>query len=517
MPAPPRFRAAPCDATTIVVLLPDVAMIADPIAHHALRQPDAIALALAKGNISYRVFDRGIDMMAAALRPDVEKGMLVAVSLDNLYVHWVVLMALARLSAVSVSVEPKVAERMLDLHRPALVIAAADLPVPQGTRLKLIDNDWIATWVARVGSADPAPSLPRPGPDDPVRLVTSSGTTGRPKRILFTHGQVVQRIRNGVFGQLMRYDPRILVLVGIDTFGGFGAPLRTWWFGGTVCIFKPEGEKLLAHDVRALVVSPRQLQNLLRKLPPDFTPMPNLTVTVGGSGLPREVGREARMRLSPNVMLTYGSTETTTVATAPVAFKDRDPEVTGIVVPWAEIEAVDTEGNVLPPGQVGEIRIRCSEMISGYVDDPETSARHFRGGWFYPGDVGSVSARGLLKILGRSDDILNFSGAKVSPDLVEDAIAHVAGVSDQAVFALADPSGIDQPWAAVVVAAGTDLEAVRQAVGQVMPWARSRLRIMPMPEIPRNAMGKIERYKLRAVAQSRQDRQAPPQPAMLRG
>ena len=262
---------------------------------------------------------------------------------------------------------------------------------------------------------------------------------------------------------------------------------------------KPTAENLVARDVRGLLLSPRQLQSMLSRLPPDFVPLPNLSVTVGGSAVSQAVSVGARLRLTPNLMLTYGSTETTTVAICPARMRDKDPQATGVVAPWVDIEAVGDDGQPLPPGGVGEIRIRCAEMIEGYLDDPEATAKHFRDGWFYSGDLGSVTADRMLRIVGRIDDVLNFGGAKVAPEIVEEALAACAGITDQAVFAVADQQGIEQPWAAVVAREGVDLAAAREKVAEVLPWARHRLQFLRVAEIPRNAMGKIERFKLKEM------------------
>ena len=218
--------------------------------------------------------------------------------------------------------------------------------------------------------------------------------------------------------------------------------------------------------------------------------------------MPQAVSVGARLRLTPNLMLTYGSTETTTVALCPARMKDKDPQVTGVVVPWVQMEAVDPDGRALAAGEVGEIRIRCPEMIEGYLDDPEATAKHFRDGWFYSGDLGSVSEDGVLRVLGRIGDVLNFSGAKIAPEAVEEALSACPGITDQAVFAVSDQLGIDQPWAAIVAGEGVDLDLARAKVAEVLPWARQRLSFLRVDEIPRNPMGKIERFKLRDLART---------------
>ena len=474
-------------------------MFVEPIAHHATRNPHSVAVVLPAGNVTYRQLDRAVNVMASYLAGIVPDEGRAAIVVDDSYLHWLLILGLGRLRATSVSIEPARQETLVPLIRPDVVFTDRPLPSSAGaTEIKVSPE-----WLKQVLAADHKPYAgPRPGPDDPARIVMSSGTTGLPKRVLFTHRQVIDRVKSGVFGQLMRYDPRLLVMVGIDTFGGFGAPIRTWWFGGALCLIKATPENLVARDVRGLVVSPRQLQTLLSRLPPDFVPIPGLSVTVGGSAVPQAVSVGARLRLTPNLMLTYGSTETTTVALCPARMKDKDPQVTGVVVPWVQMEAVDPDGRALAAGEVGEIRIRCPEMIEGYLDDPEATAKHFRDGWFYSGDLGSVSEDGVLRVLGRIDDVLNFSGAKIAPEAVEEALSACPGITDQAVFAVSDQLGIDQPWAAIVAGEGVDLDLARAKVAEVLPWARQRLSFLRVDEIPRNPMGKIERFKLRDLART---------------
>jgi acyl-CoA synthetase (AMP-forming)/AMP-acid ligase II len=180
--------------------------------------------------------------------------------------------------------------------------------------------------------------------------------------------------------------------------------------------------------------------------------------------------------------------------------------VTGIVLPWVDVEVVDETGTQRPTGEFGEIRIRTNEMVDEYFGDAEATAKHFRDGWFYPGDVGSVAADGKLRLLGRSDDVLNFGGAKISPRLLEDEVAKLDAVVDQAAFAAPHRSGLNLPWVAVVVSGPFDAETAAQQLRTTFPWLTVPTNFVVVAAIPRNDMGKADRPALQALADASQRR-----------
>lgn len=150
----------------------------------------------------------------------------------------------------------------------------------------------------------------------------------------------------------------------------------------------------------------------------------------------------------------------------------------------------------VPPGEQGEIRIRSDRIAEGYLGDEEASARVFRNGWVYPGDLGRRLPDGMLVIDGRVDERMNIGGVKVLPNRLEDAALEHPGVRDCAAFALPDAAGQDECWLAVVAAEGL----TRQSLVDHLDRQGGRLpavRFVWIDEIPRNAMGKIERAILR--------------------
>jgi 2,3-dihydroxybenzoate-AMP ligase len=469
------------------------------IAYQARRQPQASAIATLKGDISFARFDGDIGRFAERfseleLGPDT----LVVVRAGDPYLHWVILLALARLGVPTASAAAWTPEAAVLALRPHLLITDAAAPEaeaePPYSRLHL-PPAWIDETMAR-----PAPEAAvarRPAePHDVARVLLSSGTTGLPKRVPLTWA--------GVEGALARYAlvlpqgmQRSMILIGPDS-AAFVAALAVWSAGGTV-VFGPANTGELAAALprlapRALAGAPVQLKALLAALPADALPQPKLSVVLFGAGTPSVLKREIALRLSPDVVNVYGATETGLVAVAHLS-RLADEASVGFVGPWAEVEAVDEDDQPLPPGEVGALRIRTPDCVSGYLDDPsEENARMFRGGWFYPGDAGSADGAGLLRLYGRTDEVINVGGEKMVQEALESAALACEGVKDAAAFMAPGPDGGEWCWMALVRSGEVSAQAVRDALDRI---AAPAVHLAWVAAIPRNARGKILRRTLR--------------------
>ena len=139
-------------------------------------------------------------------------------------------------------------------------------------------------------------------------------------------------------------------------------------------------------------------------------------------------------------------------------------------------------------------------MVQGYLDDPELTARHFQDGWFYPGDLGALSATGRLTLHGRETEVLELGGSRIAPEVIEDALLACPGVQDAAAFSTLDAAGVHRPHAAVVCSPACDLDAVRGTLRSALPQLDAS--VTCMATIPRTDRGKIDREALRRQAMS---------------
>ena len=278
---------------------------------------------------------------------------------------------------------------------------------------------------------------------------------------------------------------------------GIQVALLCWTRGGTVCRHDARGSwaktlKDLAIDF--MVTSPYHLQVLLRDLPEDFAPDPHLIVGIGGGSLSKPLALECRRRLSPNIVITYGATETGGVTVGHIDSLEGAEDSAGFLNPWATAQVLDDQGMVLPPGEIGELRIGGDQVVSGYLDDPVGTTAYFKDGWFYPRDLAMLTSEGRLTVLGRVDDLINIGGTKFVASRLETRVLKIPGVLDAAAFAAPDEQGLDAPHVAYVCEAGFDragLEAVFTDILERPP------RLLKLDTIPRNPMGKIQRNVLR--------------------
>jgi acyl-CoA synthetase (AMP-forming)/AMP-acid ligase II len=194
-----------------------------------------------------------------------------------------------------------------------------------------------------------------------------------------------------------------------------------------------------------------------------------------------------------NLYCSYGSTEVSTVASAPAHAIADVPRAVGYVTPGVAVEIVDASDNVLAPGQEGIVRIRSPYNVDGYIGNPQETAKTFRDGWFYPGDIGHLSPDRLLVISGRERTVLNLGGDKVKPEVIEDVLAASAYVDQVAVCSVVDELGIEAVCALVVPRANWNEQALRDHCAARLPEAFVPVRIVTADRLPRTADGKIER------------------------
>lgn len=201
----------------------------------------------------------------------------------------------------------------------------------------------------------------------------------------------------------------------------------------------------------------------------------------------------------------YATTETGAISMCLPSEHDADATC-GMSLPGTEVEIVDGDGRQLPPGAIGEIRVKTRGMATGYLDNPEQTRDRFREGWFYPGDIGYLRSDGRVVVQGRKDDMINLNGINIFPADIERVLEQHPAVQAAAALPLKSVVHGQIPVAAVELVAGAHATAA-----ELGEFARDRLalraprRILVMDALPRNNQGKILRrdimglFELRSV------------------
>jgi acyl-CoA synthetase (AMP-forming)/AMP-acid ligase II len=195
----------------------------------------------------------------------------------------------------------------------------------------------------------------------------------------------------------------------------------------------------------------------------------------------------------------YGATETAMSTLAPGYLLSRIEGVAGYVIPDVRIEIVDDADCPLPLGTEGIVRIASEVAVDGYLGDPVESAKVFRNGWVYPGDLGTLTADNLLVISGRRNDVLNVGGSKIAAEKVEAAVASFPGVTEAAVLLATNEKGVPEIWTAIVGNKNIDPDALRVHCRTKLPHVFAPVHVVPIEALPISAVGKLDRLRLREI------------------
>lgn len=456
------------------------------VAFQARLKPHAFALITPQRWATYAELDADVDRFAAGLRElgiGPERG-VVSIQIANDYLTHAVFLALARLGVVSsASGDPG----------PDLTLVAAE--AAQAGQIALTPE-----WLRRTLRAEPRPARPaRWRPDQLARVMLSSGTTRAARRVPRTWAMLEGNTHTAAMTYLAGRPGRWVCLTGLDTGLGQAMTLAAWRQGETIVAdYTPE---LLAEGLEALQPSivgltPIFLRRFLAALPPHARAPSGLRIVSTGGVLPSALAREARLRLGAEILISYGAAETGSSAMANGAWLETHPGAAGYPAPGVRIEIVDEAGAPLAAGSAGEIRVFSDRQSNGYLGDPEATAAVFRDGAFYSGDLGRLTSDGLLIVEGRLDDRMDLGFMKFLPDTLEDIALAYPGVLDAAAYATPDETGLSVCWLAVVAAEDFDREGLARHIAdsdQLLP----AVRFAWTEAIPRNAMGKIERRRLR--------------------
>jgi acyl-CoA synthetase (AMP-forming)/AMP-acid ligase II len=470
--------------------------IVEPILFHCKTQA-AVAAMCAPGHalplVSYGRLEQFIYNIAGHARAQgLGPGHLVALRIEEPILHAAFILGLAYLGAETVSVRD-------DNLPPELGIDAviADKPrvFKNARRVILADMNWLG------GDGRPGERHSPPA-DGACRIVLTSGTTGHPKGVAFSHDMLIERIarQNWTFGGSVAPCSRIFIDPALGTAIGFLFWLYTLAKGGTAVVRGPEAvetmQAFILYNVQCMVASPAALAEFAGyyESAPTLTAPLDVVLSVGGL-LSRALSERVRARICTNLIACYGSTEANIVATAPAYAIADTPGAVGYTTPGVTVGIVDRSGQALPVGQEGLIRISGQFTVAGYRGDPAESQNAFRDGWFYPGDIGRLTADGLLVLSGREKAVLNLGGDKVSPERIEQVLMTFAGVQQAAAFTVPNGAGVDE-LAAVVVMPEFDASALSRHCEQSLPTAFMPARFVSVTDIPRNDMGKIDRRRL---------------------
>jgi malonyl-CoA/methylmalonyl-CoA synthetase len=341
-------------------------------------------------------------------------------------------------------------------------------------------------------------------PDDLAAILYTSGTTGRSKGAMLTQRNLLSNAH--ILRDLWQFTSADVLLHALPiyhTHGLFTATNTVLLAGGSMILLpKFDCDAVFEHlpDATAMMGVPTFYTRLLNdpRLGRDTAAHMRLFIS-GSAPLLAETHHAFFARTGHPILERYGMTETNMIASNPYD-GERVPGTVGFPLPGVEVRIADSEtGAPLPVDEIGVIEVRGPNVFKGYWRKPEQTAASFRDGFFITGDLGKFDARGYLHIVGRAKDLVISGGFNVYPKEVEMEIDALAGVMESAVIGVPHPD-FGECVTAIVVCD----EAARLTEAGIIGALATRLakfklprRVIFVDELPRNAMGKVQKNALR--------------------
>jgi acyl-CoA synthetase (AMP-forming)/AMP-acid ligase II len=467
----------------------------------ARSNPTFSAIVAPKAVVSYSMLVQHSLAVAAELAAQgLKPGDIIALHILNPELHCCAILGAPLIGVTTLTLQQDRNDLPQNLSIAAVV---ADQPFDTPAQVRIISAS--PAWLKSATSRDRL-SIPIGHDDGPriARILCTSGTTGEQKAVPYSEEQLLQR----AWSQAATLRPelgqaRVMSGMGLASGVGFTNMMLTLMTGGTLfhgwAQFQIPKCTLL-YRLERLLVSTNQLNNLVIRALNQNASFPSLkSVIVGGSHIPQQLAQRGAAYVCRNLICLYGATELGVVATAPSQLIAHNKSAVGYIVPGIEVEAVDEQDNVLGPGVEGILRMRVPGAPDRYLNDSEASKKAFRNGWFYCGDVGSVSADKLLFVSGRLDDRINAGGVKVAPHVIEDAIRARVNVLDIAAFEYTNSAGITEIGVAIVTEKKINSATLKEFCSKQLHELAPK-HFVPLKEIPRNENGKIDKPRLQQMA-----------------
>lgn len=346
--------------------------------------------------------------------------------------------------------------------------------------------------------------VPR-GADDLAAILYTSGTTGRSKGAMLSHGNLASNAETLVGAwRFTSADVLLHALPIYHTHGLFVAVNTLLFCGGKIILLaKFDPDECLAHMQRASVMMgvPTFYTRLLRRENLTHECAAHMRLFISGSApLLAETHREWRARTGHAILERYGMTETNMTTSNPYE-GERVAGTVGPPLPGVDVRIADPEtGMVLPAENTGVVEVKGPNVFKGYWRNAEKTAAEFRGdGFFITGDIGKIDRQGYVHLIGRAKDLIITGGLNVYPKEVETEIDALPGVAESAVVGLPHDDFGEAIAAIVVRAPGASLdeEQVRGALESRLAKFKAPKRVIFVDELPRNAMGKVQKNVLR--------------------
>jgi fatty-acyl-CoA synthase len=473
--------------------------------------PDNVALLVGDDAVTFAELDHWTAKIAAWLRQQgVQAGDRVGTVGNTSLAHCAVLIGSVRAGAIASPLSPRLSVRetveFCEGTRPAIVLTDVEQAGKHeglnaiGCRAMTLES------IEALRTADTAVFTAEASPDDSVVIIATSGSTAKPKGVVYTHRSMLAYAQEfSIEEPFIGSGARILALPPLSTSGGFVQLMEFIVLGATARFesgFDAERALKLLQDERINAFQGVPLFFERIAACPGFADadLSALKYTsVGGAPVPRAL-LDVWQKKGCLLRQIYGQTE---AGGAISIMSKRDaaqhPEKAGRGGMFTELRVVDVDGRQLPPNELGQILIRGPSVMKEYWNNPEETAKTLVDGWLHTGDLGRIDEHGYLTFVDRMKDIIISGGLNISAAEVERVVASFEGVFEVAVIGAADAKFGETPLAIIHSTLPLQIEKIVAHCNEnLADYKVPRYIVVESEPLPRLATGKIAKPALRA-------------------
>jgi long-chain acyl-CoA synthetase len=495
--------------------------IFDSLERSRIFLPNKEAIIFGGASITYHELHERVCRLSSALLAccGVQQGDRVALLLPNIPEFLISYYAALRLGAIAVSLNVMFKHDelkfILNDSEARLLITTPQLleQVPEASEapfLQIIvctgkaDRAGVVELGDLLSSTSATNSKANLANDSGAAILYTSGTTGKPKGVLLTHGNVISNVHaTNHHTKMASADRLICYLPLFHCFGQNFIMNASVNVGATLILherFQPDEilHSISSNSVTMFFGVPTVYARFLTLLKLEEPLRTVRYYFTAAAPMPVGVARQWRERIGATIYEGYGLTETSPFASYNHDFVYREGSV-GSPIENVEMKIIDAQGGDLPPGELGEIAIKGPNVMQGYFRRQEETAEVMRDGWFRTGDIGQMDDDGCFYLVDRAKDMINVSGFKVWPREVEELFMKHPAVSEVAVIGIPDLESGEAVKAFTVLKAGAQVSAQ-----ELIDFCRNRIAIFKAPgfvefvdSLPRNPAGKILKRELR--------------------
>jgi len=471
----------------------------------AAANPAGSAIADSSTSLTNAEFLARVQAVAAQLADlGITSGDVVALRLTNRVEFVILLFAAWRLGATITPVNPALTDvevtRQLDDSAAKLLVIEEDAAGVGGVPTLSI-ADLARETLVEVAPVENASGL--------ALLIYTSGTTGVPKGVMLDHANLDAMTAMGQEALQVGGDDRCLLILPLFHVNGIVVsiltPLRA---GASVVIaerFNPNSFfDVIARERPTFFSAVPTIYSMLAALPDDVRPDTSSVryAVCGAAPASAELLARFEDRFGFPLVEGYGLSEATCGSTINPVHGKRKAGTVGLPFPGQDLRILGSDGTTVPTGENGEVEVRGANVMRGYLGRPDDTAAVINNGWLRTGDLGHLDEDGYLTIVGRSKEMIIRGGENIYPKEIEDVLAAHPDVLAAAV--IGEP---DETWGEVVVAfvqarpgADVDVESLKKLCRGNLSRYKRPTAIHVMEAMPTNAVGKLDKNSLRAVA-----------------